>query len=283
MTLARGSERPVVRVRLPHVQLVWFAFGWLLLVIALAVLAPFLPVPDPDQTSLLEVNLAPGSGHPFGTDGLGRDIMSRAIWGARISLLGPLFVAAMAVLTGSLLAVFAAWRGKASDASVGFAVDISMAFPALLLAILAVAILGRGWIAPVLAITLAYVPYVTRLMRGVALRERRKPYIAALTSVGFGGTRVGLFHLLPNIRGFAVALFALSFGYAMVDLAALSFLGLGVQPPTADWGSMVNEGKNELLSGHPQLSVTAGLLIVITVVCVNFIGERLTKDAEGAA
>ena len=171
--------------------------------------------------------------------------------------------------------VIAAWRGGWVDSIASRCVDFLFSFPGLLLAILAVALFGSGLVSPVLALAVAYTPYIARFARSAALVERERPYIAACTVQGFGALTICLRHLIPNIAPLVLAQATVNFGYALVDLAALSYLGLGVQPPTADWGVMVSEGQAAVLSGAPQQSLWAGGAIVLAVVTFNVVGEGL--------
>jgi peptide/nickel transport system permease protein len=187
-----------------------------------------------------------------------------------------------ATLVGVSAAVSAAWLGGWYDALITGITDVMLGFPGLLLAIVAVAFFGVGLGAPVVALAVAYAPYFARLTRSVALRERSQAYISALTALGYGGLRISLRHLLPNIAPLILAQAAVSFGYAMVDFAAISFLGLGVQPPTADWGSMVALGQSGILQGHAQVSLAAGAMIVLAVVAFNLLGEGIAdRTARG--
>jgi peptide/nickel transport system permease protein len=149
-------------------------------------------------------------------------------------------------------------------------------------AIIAVAVLGSGLLAPVLALSLAYTPYIARVLRSVALRERHLPYIESCELAGYSGWAICARHLLPNVAGLIRAQATLAFGSALVDLAAISYLGLGVQPPTPEWGIMVSDGQAALLNGYPLESISAGALIVAVVVLVNLAGERLAARADEA-
>lgn len=253
------------------------------IVIAVAALAAILaPVIAPDSPTRLDfgsVHAGSSSAHLLGTDAIGRDIFSRILYGGRSGLLGPLLVIAIATGLGTALALIGAWRGGAVDLVIARAFDIVFAFPGLLLAILVVAISGPGLLPCVLALSVAYVPYLGRVIRSAALRERSQPYVTALTLQGLSGWWVCLRHVLRNVTPTIAAQATVSFGYAMVDLAALSYLGLGVQAPTADWGSMVSDGQQAILQGHPQESLYAGLAIVIVVTAFNILGERLADRA----
>ena len=259
----------------------WVAAIILGLLVAMAIFGPWLYPHGPNDTDLLATNAASTGAHPFGTDAVGRDILARIISGARISLLSPLAVTAIATIAGTLIAVSAAWFRGRFDSAVGLVVDLGLAFPSILLAILVAAFAGPGVKAAVIAIGIAYIPYSARIIRSTALSERSLPYIEALQQQGFRGITICVRHLIPNIAGMLAALATLTFGYAMVDLAAISFLGLGVQPPQADWGSMVAEGLPGIMAGSPQESLAAGAFIVIAVICVNIVGEGLADRATG--
>jgi peptide/nickel transport system permease protein len=247
----------------------------LVLLVLMAFAAPLLAPQNPNAVDLGSIYASPSGQHWLGTDALGRDLMSRLIWGARTSLIGPLMVAAAATLLGSAVAIATAWRGGRFDSVTTSLVDTLLGFPGLLLAILSVALFGKGLLAPVVALAIAYMPYFARVTRSAALRERSLPYVTALTVQGMGGLRVSLRHVLPNILPLVLAQSAMLFAYAMIDLAAISFLGMGVQPPTADWGSMVAVGQSGVLQGHPMQSLTAGGLIVVTVVAVSVLAEGI--------
>jgi peptide/nickel transport system permease protein len=219
-------------------------------------------------------------GHLLGYDFEGRDVVSRLLAGAQSSMLGPLAVVAVSVPAGTLLAVTAAWRRGVTDAAISSGLNIVFAFPAILLALLATAVFGAGLPAAAIALSVAYTPYVARVLRGAALRERNRPYVAALEVQGAPATSVCLRHLVPNIAPLILAQATILFGYAMVDLAAISFLGLGVQPPTPNWGVMISENQVGLLNGYPLPVLAAGACIVTVVIAVNVLGERLFERAQ---
>jgi peptide/nickel transport system permease protein len=255
---------------------------FLVLVVLVAILAPWIAPDNPNTINLLDRWQGSSSAHLLGTDALGRDILSRLIWGARLSLLGPSFIILLAVSFGTVIAITAAWMGGWFDTITSRGLDILFAFPGLILALLAVALFGTGLVAPVLALSLAYLPYISRVLRSGALKERQMPYIAAATVEGLPSRRIAAGHLLPNIMALVLVQATLSFGYALVDLAAVSYLGLGVQPPTPEWGLMVATGQTSILSGHPQESLYAGLCIIATVVASNVLGDRLALRLSSA-
>jgi peptide/nickel transport system permease protein len=246
----------------------------------LAIFGPLLAPHDPNAANLANAYVGPVAGHALGYDSQGRDLLSRLLTGARTSIAGPFLVVLFSMAAGSVLAVTAAWAGRWVDASISTVLDILFAFPAILLAVLAAAVFGAGLTAPTLALAIAYTPYIARVLRGAALRERAREYVDACEVQGLSAVAICARHLIPNLMPLIVAQATLLFGYAMVDFAAISFIGLGVQPPTADWGVMVASGQAGVLQGYPLESLTAGLCIVVVVVAVNLLGERLAADSE---
>ncbi len=246
-----------------------------------AALAPFVAPYDPDAVDFMAFNGGPTAAHWLGTDGLGRDILSRMIWGARTALLGPLLVVVFSTIVGILLGLLAAWRGGWVDAVLGRIFDVIFAFPALLIGIMAVALFGKGLVAPVIAMSLAYAPFVARLTRSLITAERNRPYVAAYRVQGFSGSWIAVRRVLPNVVPIVGAQSTLNFGYVLAELAGLSFLGLGVQAPTADWGAMINEAQPGIAGGHFLPAVVPAIAVVIVVVAVNIIGEELSERIGG--
>lgn len=268
------------KARRLHARRDWVAIVcvvYIVLVIIVALFAPWLAPHDPDQVDILNAYQGPSASNLLGTDSLGRDLLSRLIYGARLSLAGPALIVVMTTIFGTALALTAAWVGGWTDRVISRVLDLIFAFPGLILAVLAVAIFGTGLFAPVIALSIASLPYYARVVRSVALRERALPYIAACSVGGLPTRTIALRHLLPNLLPFIFVQTTLGFGYSLVDLAAISYLGLGVAPPTAEWGLMVANGQASILIGHPQESIYAGLLIVATVVAFNLLGDRLAN------
>jgi peptide/nickel transport system permease protein len=254
--------------------------GVIVVAAIVAIFGPLLAPYNPETPQLSQYFVGPSPEHLLGFDASGRDVLSRLLYGARTSMIGPLAVTLICMTLGSLLAVTAAWRGGAYDAVISSGLDIVFAFPGILLAVLAAAVFGGGLVAPVLALSVAYTPYVARVLRGAALRERAQQYVAALEVQGASSIAICLRHLIPNMLHLIVAQATTLFGYAMVDLAAISFLGLGVQPPAADWGVMVSENQQGIIQGYSIPALAAGLCIVVVVVAFNILGERLYERGE---
>jgi peptide/nickel transport system permease protein len=277
LSVVEAASRPGLlgRARLAGGWLFWLAVGVLVAFVVIAILAPIIAPHDPLDIDLSNALAGSSAEHLLGTDQSGRDIYSRILFGARTSLLGPLGVVVFSTVLGVASGVAAAWRGGWIDALISRTSDLVFSFPGLLLAILAVTLFGTGLWAPVIALAVAYTPYVARLARSAALVERDAAYVAACRVQGFGGLKICMRHVIPNIAPTILAQSTINFGYALIDLAALSYLGLGVQPPTPDWGVMVSEGQGSVLRGAPQQALYVGALIVITVVAFNVVGEGL--------
>ncbi|MFF4143983.1 ABC transporter permease [Streptomyces sp. NPDC001698] len=243
--------------------------------VAVAVFAPLLAPYDPDALDLPATLAGSSVDHLLGADQSGRDVLSRLLYGARSGLLGPLLVVGVSTLLGILVGVVAAWRGGWVDAVLSRSMDLVFSFPGLLVAIMFVAVTGPGMTAPVVAMAVAYTPYVGRLVRSIARQEKARPYIESYLVQGWSGWTICVRHLLPNIAPTVLAQSAINFGYALMDLAALSFLGFGVQPPTADWGAMINEGEGAMLQGAMLPALAPSVCIVLAVVAFSIVGEGI--------
>ena len=245
------------------------------IVVLMALFAPIIAPYSPYEGSITDRHEAWSLAHLMGTDQSGRDIFSRIVWGARTGLIGPFLVVIGTAFMGTVLALTAVWFGGKVDAFIGRILDILFAFPNLLLAILAVAIFGPSILTASIALAIGYTPYTARVIRSVALRERNLAYVTSAQLQGISGFFITMRHILPNVRTQVFTGMTINFGYGIIDLAALSFLGLGVQSPSPDWGLMVSEGQASLQQGFWEQSVFAGLAIVITVAAFGFVGEQL--------
>lgn len=287
-TTAIATARPAARTTrlriLPGIGITGQIAFWTVIAVALlAAIGPMFVQVDPNAVDLEYAYYPPSPWYPLGADASGRDILSRLIIGSRTALLGPLAVVTMATFLGTLLGLVAVWFGGWVDATIVRVIDAIFAFPGILVAILATALFGPGLPAATIALAIAYTPYIARIVRSAALRERNLPYVSALQVQGRHGFAISARHILPNVSGLIVANATLCFGLALIDLAALSFIGFGVQPPTADWGAMVGGGMSGILQGEPGEALAASLLIVITVAAVNTLGDRLVQRSENRA
>ncbi|MFF1539210.1 ABC transporter permease [Microbacterium sp. NPDC058269] len=251
------------------------------IVVLAAIFAPFIAPYDPDAVDFTAFLAPPSAAHWLGTDSLGRDLLSRLIYGGRTALIGPLLVVVFSTVIGILLGLWAGWRGGWIDAALSRVFDVLFAFPSLLIAIMAVALFGKGLVAPIIAMSIAYAPFVARLTRSLVAAERTRPYVSAYRVQGFGGGWIALRRVLPNVTPIVGAQSTLNFGYVLAELAGLSFLGLGVQAPTADWGAMINEAQSGVAAGQFLPAIAPAVAVVIVVVCVNIIGEELSDRIGG--
>lgn len=284
MTSPTLAVRVLRAPRARRADAVFLVSAGILVAFALAaVFAPFLAPYDPEAVDFSAVYAGPSPAHWLGTDALGRDILSRILYGARTALLGPLLVVVLSTVLGALLGLLAGWRGGWLDATLGRLFDVVFAFPSLLIAIMAVALFGKGLVAPVIAMSIAYIPFVARLTRTLVTAERQRAYVSAYRVQGFGGAWIALRRVLPNVTPVVGAQSTLNFGYVLAELAALSFLGLGVQPPTPDWGGMINEAQAGLPGGHFLPAIAPAVAVVLVVVAVNIIGEELSRRVGGGS
>ena len=254
--------------------------GVIVFALLIAVVGPTIAPHDPNFIQLRYAFVGPFEDHYLGFDGRGRDLLSRLLAGSQTAVFGAVAVAGISIAVGTFLAIAAAWLRGWFDTVVGGLLDVLFAFPGILIAVMAAAVFGPSLQTAVIALSIAYTPYIARVLRGAALRERAQLYVSALEVQGLGAWAICLRHLVPNIIGLVVAQGTILFGYAMVDLAAISFIGLGVQSPQADWGVMVSEGRAGVLTGYPLESLSAGLCIVVVVVAVNLLGERLADRSQ---
>jgi peptide/nickel transport system permease protein len=253
------------------------AIGAVLAVLAVlaVILAPLLTPHAPDVIDL-QVQLSPPSPmHPLGTDFYGRDVAARLLYGGRATLAASAGAVAIAVLAGVVLGLAAGvsqgWRGQLWAGLF----DVLLAFPALLLALLVVAVLGAGLPALAVAVGVASIPAYARLVRTLTLELRATPYVDAARALGGAQLHVLVRHILPGVRRAVVALATLDLGRTIVSVAALGFLGLGAPPPQAEWGVMLYEGRNYLASA-PWASAAPGLAITLTVLGVTLLGDALS-------
>jgi peptide/nickel transport system permease protein len=251
---------------------------FLILVALISLLAPILAPHDPIETNLSQ-RLAPigTPGYLLGADDLGRDILSRLIWGGRISLVVGFGAVMVAMLLGVIVGLLAGYFGGWVDSLSMRLIDILMAFPAILLAITIVASLGPGLRNAMLAVAIVGVPYYARIVRGSVLSLREQEYVQAARVTGASNARIILRHLFPNTLAPLIVAATLDVGWFIMIAAGLSFLGLGAQPPTAEWGVMLSTGR-QFIRNAPHLSILPGSAIFLVVLAINFLGDGL-RDA----
>jgi peptide/nickel transport system permease protein len=250
------------------------------MVVLPALAAPLLPLSDPALTAPASRMLPVGTqGHPLGTDQLGRDLLSRLVWGARSSVAVALLATALAALIGAMIGILAGFFGRLVDQLLMRGIDVLMAFPYLLLALAIVAALGPGLGNAMLAIAVANVPFFARAVRGSVLEIRHQAYIDAARLGGHGWRWIIVVEVLPNLVPTILILMTTTLGWMVLETAGLSFLGLGAQPPQADLGSMLGDGR-ELLVTYPRVAVLPGLVILVLVVGINLFGDALRDELD---
>lgn len=250
----------------------------IILLILTAIFAPFLATHDPYSMDVTKSLLKPGdSGHILGTDSYGRDIYSRIIYGARVSLLVGISAMVFGAVFGSFLGLISGYFGGKIDTIIMRIMDGMMAFPFILLAIVLMTVLGQGLVNVIIAIGISNIPGFARVIRGQVINVKESDYIEVTRSLGATHRRTIFKHILPNSIPPLIVYATMSVAGAIISEASLSFLGLGVQPPTASWGSMLQEGKNFLVIS-PELANFSGLAILITVLGINLFGDGL-RDA----
>jgi peptide/nickel transport system permease protein len=247
-----------------------------------ALFAPVVAPEDPTMQNLARQGAPPGADALLGADQLGRDVLSRLIYGARVALQVGVLSIAIAVMTGTAIGLVAGYFGGWIDDVVMRIMDVFLAFPYLLLAVAIVAALGPGVANTIVAIAVWLTPTYARLSRGAVLTVRGQAYVEAARAIGASDVGIMLRHVLPNILTPILVQITLDFARAIMMEAGLSFLGYGVQPPVPSWGSMIAEGRNELLIA-PHVATAPGLAIVVTVLCLNIVGDALREALDPRA
>lgn len=249
----------------------------LLFIILACIIGPFFIHTDPFAQDLLNAYQTPSAEHWFGTDNLGRDIFIRILYGGRNSLLISFEGVLMGTFAGVMLGVCAGYFGGIVDTIISRFLDILLAFPGLLLAIAVVAVLGSGMQNTVIAISIFSIPTVARMVRGEVLTLRGNEYIAACRVMGEGNARIIFTHIVPNAVSQIIVNVTLQLGTAILIASSLSFLGLGVQPPNPEWGSMLSQAR-EVLRSYPLQAVIPGVAITLVVMSFSLVGDGL-RDA----
>jgi peptide/nickel transport system permease protein len=252
------------------------AFGMALiaLVVLVAIAGPALVPHDPLKPVPLERLQPPSEAHPFGTDSLGRDILSRVIYGARISLMIGLISVAISLVPGTLLGLAAGYFGGRADSLIMRLMDMLLAFPAILLAIFITAILGPSLPNTMVAVGIVYIPHYARIVRASVLSLKEQLFVQAIGHLGGGHLRILGRHILPNAMPPIIVYATLGMGTAVLQAAALGFLGLGAQPPQPEWGAMLSEGR-QYIQNAPHVAAFPGVAILVLVLGFNLFGDGL--------
>ena len=277
LTHASATSRPASRPRAKRRRLTLSARAGasLLAVIVLAAVAPVLFTrANPEQVDIVARLAPPSRGHPLGTDNIGRDLLARLVYGSRVSLLVALISVGGAVLIGVTLGLLAGYYGRWAEAGIMRGVDVFLAFPAILLALALIAVLGAGVPSVIIALVLVFWTQYARVVHGATLAEREKDYVEAARAIGAGDGRILVRHILPNIISPIIILATLGMGTAVVAESTLSFLGMGVQPPTPSWGWTLAFG-TRYLRDAPHIATFSGLVIMATVLGFNLLGDGI--------
>lgn len=277
---ARGRWRDTWRV-MQRNKLSHFGLGVMGIFIVMGIFAPFLAPYDPLHQELIEKFRPPSLRHPLGQDQLGRDILSRIIFGARISLTAGIAAVVFATAIGSLVGLVAGYVGGWVDSSFMRVMDVLLAFPSILLAIVIVTVLGQGLAKAMLAVGIVSVPQIARVVRATVLSVRARDYVLASRALGATNRRIIRSAILPNCTGPLIVQSTLTLATAILDVAALSFLGLGATAPSPEWGAMLTDafraGYGVFVTGQHAI-LFPGIAIGLSVLAVNFIGDGL-RDA----
>ncbi|GAC1398548.1 MAG: ABC transporter permease [Chloroflexota bacterium] len=245
-----------------------------LVFVVTALIGPYVTPKNPDAIYYSAVLHAPDRTFLFGTDDVGRDIFSRVVAGARISLEVGLVAVGIAMVGGTLLGLVSGYFGGWTDSVIMRVIDVMLAFPDIILALVIIAILGPSLINVMVAVGIGSIPVYTRTVRASVLTVREKPYVEAARALGVSSPRIMLGHILPNVAAPIIVLATLGVGLAILTAAGLSFIGLGAQPPTPEWGDMLNDAR-AYLHQAPWMGIFPGVAIMLTVVGLNLLGDSL--------
>lgn len=248
-----------------------------LIVVLAAVLAPWISPFDPNDQIIVDRLQPPGGAYLFGTDSFGRDVLSRVLWGARVSLIVAVSSIAAAIAVGGAIGMVSGYVGGRLDLFIMQCMDVLLSFPSLILGLIVVALLGPAMFNLVFAIALTAIAPFARIARAPVLTLKERAFVEAGRALGFSHTRILFVHVLPNILSEVLVMGSLWMATAVRTEASLSFIGLGVKPPTATWGGMMREGFENILDA-PWLSVWPGLAILVLVLGLNMVGDGL-RDA----
>ncbi|MEV0129674.1 ABC transporter permease [Dactylosporangium sp. NPDC050688] len=269
MTTRSSAARRFLSQRLTQVGLVL-----LLIVAVVTIVGPLVYGASPTRTHPMDTYAGPSATYPLGTDNLGRDILARVLHAGVLSIPAGLLAVGLGAVAGSLLGIASGFIGRTFDTVVMRVVDVLLSFPTLLTAIVVVAILGPSVTSAVLAVSIAALPSYARVMRGSVLPLRSAAFIQAARVSNTSLPRMLRVHVLPNVADVLVVLLVIGMGNGIVVLSALSFLGIGVQPPEADWGVMLTEGVRAIYTA-PVAALAPALMLMLTVLGINFVGEGL--------
>ncbi|MCA2015693.1 ABC transporter permease subunit [Vibrio tritonius] len=254
--------------------------GFVLLLVLVALLAPWLAPYDPMISDWMAISSPPSWAHWMGTDDLGRDVMSRIIYGARISMYVGTFSVTLGMVVGIVLGLIAGYYGGKVDMLIMRGADVLFAFPGMLLAIAVVAILGPGLNNVIVAVAVFSVPVFARIVRASTLSLKQSPYVDAVKCVGASDKLILFRHILPGTLSSVIVYFTMRIGSSILTAASLSFIGLGPEPDVPEWGNILAMGRNMMMAGIWHVSVFPGLAIFLTVLAFNLLGDALRDTLD---
>jgi peptide/nickel transport system permease protein len=272
---ARAARLPAAHLVLSRRPLLTVGLALIAVIVLLALLAPVLPLPDPNVTApARRLSGAGVNGFLLGSDQLGRDLLSRLLWGARVSIAVASVAAAVAFIGGGVIGLLAGFYGGLVDGVLMRVIDILMAFPYVLLAIALVAALGPGLLNALIAIAVVNISFYARGVRAAVMVVRRMAHIEAARALGSSDRRIMLKEVLPSVAPPLLVFVTLNVGALIVETAGLSFIGLGAQPPTADWGTMLADGRQFMMTS-PHVAAIPGVAVLVLVWGLNMVGDGL--------
>jgi ABC-type dipeptide/oligopeptide/nickel transport system permease subunit len=283
--LARPMLAPIVKTersrleRALHDRLLLLTGGVIGIYVLVGLIGPLI-APQGPYTSHPGINFHPPDGHfLLGTDKEGRDVLSRLLYGTRFTLIGAFGVMAIAALLGFIYGLVTAYVGGWFDSLSMRLFDVILSFPPLVLAIVLVATFGPGLYSVIIGVGIGYLPAIARIIRSEAMVQRNQQYVAAAEGLGFSAVRIIFGHIMPNTTSQIIVQASMNLPYAIIDIAGLSFLGFGIQPPTPDWGGMLAEGQRDLLFA-PWLAIAPAAAITVLVLAWNVFGARLRRAVD---
>lgn len=251
----------------------------LLLIILSVIFAPLIAPYDPEELDLANKLQGISPEHIFGTDKVGRDIFSRALYGGKTTMLSAFAVVLISIVIGIPVGLVSGYYGGKVDMVTNSVWNIILSFPSILLAFVLMGVMGKGILAGIIALGIVYIPMISRLTRSITMVEKNKTYVEAAKVLGFRNARILFRHILPNCISTIMAELTIDLAYAILDLAGLSFLGVGVQPPQSDWGYMLSDSQ-QYLTSNPIQALVPGILIIVVVITLNLLSNEIATHTD---
>ena len=251
----------------------------LLLIILAVIFAPLIAPYDPEELDLANKLQGISPEHIFGTDKVGRDIFSRALYGGKTTMLSAFAVVLISIVIGIPVGLVSGYYGGKVDMVTNSVWNIILSFPSILLAFVLMGVMGKGIFAGIIALGIVYIPMISRLTRSITMVEKNKTYVEAAKVLGFRNASILFRHILPNCISTIMAELTIDLAYAILDLAGLSLLGVGVQPPQSDWGYMLSDSQ-QYLTSNPIQALVPGILIIVVVITLNLLSNEIATHTD---